>query len=159
MAWIGVSSLDKYVYNRRIIMAMNNNMNKVYKSMKGKTIDLDLLRQKNEMTPAVGNARVNARGDELGPGGKIIRKKEDVLRDYFADNPATIPDESVGKLVADEPAAVVDETTSKPKATKAQKKAASKVEEVVNEPTQAELNEFDDDWVEDEDGNFVKKGD
>lgn len=140
-------------------MAMNNNMNKVYKSMKGKTIDLDLLRQKNEMTPAVGNARVNARGDELGPGGKIIRKKEDVLRDYFADNPATIPDESVGKLVADEPAAVVDETTSKPKATKAQKKAASKVEEVVNEPTQAELNEFDDDWVEDEDGNFVKKGD
>ena len=140
-------------------MAMNNNMNKVYKSMKGKTIDLDLLRQKNEMTPAVGNARVNARGDELGPGGKIIRKKEDVLRDYFADNPATIPDESVGKIVADEPAAVVDEATSKPKATRAQKKAAAKVEEVVNEPTQAELNEFDDDWVEDEDGNFVKKGD
>lgn len=159
MAWIGVSSLDKYVYNRRIIMAMNNNMNKVYKSMKGKTIDLDLLRQKNEMTPAVGNARVNARGDELGPGGKIIRKKEDVLRDYFADNPATIPDESVGKIVADEPAEVVDEATSKPKATRAQKKAAAKVEEVVNEPTQAELNEFDDDWVEDEDGNFVKKGD
>jgi len=140
-------------------MAMNNNMNKVYKSMKGKTIDLDLLRQKNEMTPAVGNARVNARGDELGPGGKIIRKKEDVLRDYFADNPATIPDESVGKIVADEPAEVVDEATSKPKATRAQKKAAAKVEEVVNEPTQAELNEFDDDWVEDEDGNFVKKGD
>ena len=51
------------------------------------------------------------------------------------------------------------ENKKKPKATKAQKKAASKVEEVVNEPTQAELNEFDDDWVEDEDGNFVKKGD
>ena len=61
-------------------MAMNKNVNKVYKSMQGKTIDLELLRQKNEMTPAVGNARVNARGDELGPGGKIIRKKEDILR-------------------------------------------------------------------------------
>ena len=83
-------------------MAMNKNVNKVYKTMKGKTIDLELLRQKNEMTPAVGNARVNARGDELGPGGKIIRKKEDVLRDYYADNPATVPDESVGKIVADE---------------------------------------------------------
>ena len=137
-------------------MAMNKNVNKVYKTMKGKTVDLELLRQKNEMTPAVGNARVNARGDELGPGGKIIRKKEDVLREYYADNPATVPDESVGKIVADEPAAV-EESTSKPKTTRAQKKAASK--EVVNEPTEAELAEFDDDWVEDEDGNFVKKGD
>jgi len=137
-------------------MAMNKNVNKVYKTMKGKTVDLELLRQKNEMTPAVGNARVNARGDELGPGGKIIRKKEDVLRDYYADNPQTVPDESVGKIVADEPAAV-EESTSKPKTTRAQKKAASK--EVVNEPTEAELAEFDDDWVEDEDGNFVKKGD
>ena len=156
MTWIGESSLDKYVYNRRIIMAMNKNVNKVYKSMQGKTIDLELLRQKNEMTPAVGNARVNARGDELGPGGKIIRKKEDILRDYYADNPATVPDESVGKIVADEPVAVAQE--SKPKTTRAQKKAA-KVEEVVNEPTKAELGEFDDEWVEDDDGNFVQKGD
>ena len=156
MTWIGESSLDKYVYNRRIIIAMNKNVNKVYKSMQGKTIDLELLRQKNEMTPAVGNARVNARGDELGPGGKIIRKKEDILRDYYADNPATVPDESVGKIVADEPVAVAQE--SKPKTTRAQKKAA-KVEEVVNEPTKAELAEFDDEWVEDDDGNFVQKGD
>ena len=44
-----------------------------------RTVDMDLLRQRNELTPAVGNARVNARGDELGPGGKIIRKREDVL--------------------------------------------------------------------------------
>ena len=34
---------------------------------------MDLLRQRNELTPAVGNVRVNARGDELGPGGKIIK--------------------------------------------------------------------------------------
>ena len=38
--------------------------------MQGKTVDMDLLRQKNELTPAVGNAKVNARGDELGSGGK-----------------------------------------------------------------------------------------
>ena len=35
----------------------------------------------NELTVAVGNAKVNARGDELGPGGKIIKKREEVLRD------------------------------------------------------------------------------
>jgi hypothetical protein len=33
----------------------------------------------NEMTVAVGNVKVNARGDELGPGGKIIRKVEDTI--------------------------------------------------------------------------------
>ena len=35
----------------------------------------------------VGNARVNARGDELGPGGKIIRKREDVVSEYFTGKP------------------------------------------------------------------------
>ena len=140
-------------------MAMNNGANKQYKTMKGKIVDLELLRQRNEMTPAVGNARVNARGDELGAGGKIIRKKEDKLRDYYADNPATVPDESVAKtIVADEP--VAEETSSKPKTTRAQKKVAAKVEEEIEAPTAAELAEFDDeDWVEDDDGNFVQKGD
>ena len=42
--------------------------------MRGKSVDMDLLRKRNELTPAVGNARVNARGDELGPGGQIIKK-------------------------------------------------------------------------------------
>lgn len=44
--------------------------------MQGKQVDMDMLRQRNELAVAVGNARVNARGDELGPGGKIIRKKK-----------------------------------------------------------------------------------
>ena len=48
---------------------------------------MDTLRQRNELTPAVGNARVNARGDELGPGGKIIKKREDLLRDYYEEHP------------------------------------------------------------------------
>lgn len=57
---------------------------KVYRSANGKVVDIDLLRQRNELTPAVGNARVNARGDELGPGGKIIRKREEILKDFYA---------------------------------------------------------------------------
>jgi hypothetical protein len=64
-------------------MAIKQSGNKVYKSMQGKQIDIDLLRQRNELTPAVGNARVNARGDELGAGGKIVRKREEVLADYY----------------------------------------------------------------------------
>ena len=67
-------------------MAVKQTGRKIYKSMQGKQIDMDLLRQRNELTPAVGNAKVNARGDELGPGGKIIKKREDVLRDFYEDN-------------------------------------------------------------------------
>ena len=45
--------------------------------MQGKPIDFDALRTKNEKTIAVGNAGVNARGDTIGPGGKIVKKREE----------------------------------------------------------------------------------
>ena len=66
-------------------MAMKEPGRKVYRTMQGKEIDLDKLRMKNEMTLAVGNVRMNARGDELGPGGKIIRKREDIMSEYHTD--------------------------------------------------------------------------
>jgi hypothetical protein len=61
-------------------MAMKEQQRSVYRSMQGKEIDMEKLRNQNELTVAVGNVKVNARGDELGPGGKIIKKREDVLR-------------------------------------------------------------------------------
>jgi len=126
-------------------MALRQSGKKTYRTMQGKPIDMDLLRQRNELTPAVGNARVNARGDEIGPGGKIVRKREDVLRDYYADNPQAAPDE-----VATVPE-VQEEVV-----TKAQKKVAQS--KVTKKATQAESQDVEDDWVEDEDGNFVKRG-
>ena len=54
-------------------------MKRIYRTMQGKEIDMEQLMARNETMPAVGNVRVNARGDELGPGGKIIRKREDVI--------------------------------------------------------------------------------
>jgi hypothetical protein len=44
---------------------------------------MEKLRNLNETTLAVGNSRVNARGDEIGPGGKIVRRREDVQNDYY----------------------------------------------------------------------------
>lgn len=64
-------------------MGMKPQAKKVYRSMQGKEVDVDKLRQRNEMTLAVGNVRVNARGDMLGPGGKIIKKAEDVAAEYY----------------------------------------------------------------------------
>ena len=74
-------------------MAMKPAPAKVYRSMQGKEIDLDKLRIKNENTLAVGNAKMNARGDELGPGGVIKRTREQVLADYYAKNPGAMQEE------------------------------------------------------------------
>lgn len=87
---------------------------KVYRSMQGKIIDLEKLSAKHELTPAIGNARVNARGDELGPGGKIIRKREDVMADYYAKNPNAVRDEGARKMVsAPAPEPVAEESEKK----------------------------------------------
>ena len=126
-------------------MAMKQTGRKVYKTMQGKTVDMDLLRQRNELTPAVGNVRVNARGDELGAGGKIIKKREDVMKEHYKGN-APVADEIAVKkkdLTDDwvEPAPKVSV-----------KKTTVKKED----PAVVETN--NDEWVEDDDGNFVKKG-
>ena len=68
-------------------MAMKPAAPKVYKSMQGRAIDLDKLRQRNETTLAVSNVRMNARGDELGPGGKIIKKREEATTEYYTGQP------------------------------------------------------------------------
>ncbi len=103
-------------------MPMKQPQKKIHKSAQGKVIDMDMLRQRNELTPAVGNARVNARGDELGPGGQVVRKREDVLKDYY-DNAKGVSDQlAVRKAKA---------------------------------PAQEDAAE--DDWIEDEEGNFVPK--
>ena len=120
-------------------MAMKQTGRKVYRSMQGKTIDMDLLRQRNELTPAVGNAKVNARGDELGPGGKIVRKKEEVLKDYY-QNSSTMPDEMPVRKAQKKD--LTDDWVEPATTAATTKKTSSSAKE---------------DWVEDSQGNFVKK--
>jgi hypothetical protein len=64
-------------------MAMKPPAKVVHRSMQGREIDVDKLRQRNETTLAVSNVKINARGDELGPGGKIIRKREEASEQYY----------------------------------------------------------------------------
>jgi len=67
-------------------MSMKEIAKKAYKSMQGTEVDIEKLRNQNELALAVGNARVNARGDEIGPGGKIVRKREEVMQEYYKGN-------------------------------------------------------------------------
>ncbi len=68
-------------------------MGKVYTSVRGKEIDMEKLALKNETLPAVGNLKVNARGDELGAGGQIVRTREQILQDYYNNNPRAVQEE------------------------------------------------------------------
>lgn len=43
-----------------------------YRSAQGQTVDMAALAAKNEKTRAVGNMKVNARGDTIDSNGKII---------------------------------------------------------------------------------------
>jgi hypothetical protein len=58
----------------------------VYKTMQGREVDMDSLLQKNETMPAVGHVRMNARGDELGTGGKVVRTREEIVAQYNKDS-------------------------------------------------------------------------
>lgn len=64
-----------------------------YTSMRGKEIDMEKLNLKHETIPAVGNAKMNARGDQLGPGGKIVKTREEMLKDYYEKNPRAVREE------------------------------------------------------------------
>ena len=58
----------------------------IYRTAQGKSIDLDALRVRNEQSVAVGNMKTNARGDELGPGGIVVRTREQVMKEYYNTN-------------------------------------------------------------------------
>ncbi len=68
-----------------------------HRTMQGKEIDMEKLMRQHETMPAVGNMKVNARGDELGPGGVILRKREDVVQEYYETNPAALINPTVQK--------------------------------------------------------------
>jgi len=135
-----------------------------HRSMRGKLVDMDLLRKRNELTPAVGNARVNARGDELGPGGKILRKREEVVKEHYAQAGKARSDSGVVKPAAEEELAAIPEakteTNKLSAAKKPVKKSSPKVEEQFTAAEKALLEQETEEerWIEDTDGNFTKKG-
>jgi hypothetical protein len=90
---------------------------RVYTTANGKRINIDAVISQNEESIAIGNMRVNARGDELGPGGRIERTKEKVMSDYYklntpvATDLVATPREATKKDLVDdwvEPVQVID---------------------------------------------------
>ena len=69
----------------------------------GKAVDIDSLRVANENVIAVGNMRTNARGDELGAGGKILKTRAQLMQEYHKLNTPTASHDDVVATSIDTP--------------------------------------------------------
>lgn len=112
-------------------MKPTNTSQIIHKTARGKQVDMNRLMTQNELAVAVGNVRVNARGDELGPGGNIIRKREDIMKETKGYVPAELhrvaPQETAiaqpkpAPVVAPKPAPIVVPTVEPVKETSQKK--------------------------------------
>ena len=64
----------------------------MYRTMQGRMVDIEKLRSANESVQAVGNMNVNAKGDVLGAGGKIVTSKETVIKKYYEQPKGMVSD-------------------------------------------------------------------
>ena len=55
----------------------------VYRTAQGKQLDMSALVAKNEKTRAVGNMKVNARGDQLGQGGQVVATRNEMMNQQY----------------------------------------------------------------------------
>ena len=62
---------------------------KIYKTALGKTIDMGKLSLQNEKVRAVGNMKVNARGDMVDDMNRVISSKNDQVNKQY--NKQTAP--------------------------------------------------------------------
>jgi hypothetical protein len=70
--------------------------NKVYKTAMGKTVDMGALMLQNEQVRAVGNMKVNARGDVVDSANRVIdRKTNQVNRQYRRQTSGPAPTNTV----------------------------------------------------------------
>ena len=88
--------------------------------MQGKVVDMEKLMRQNELVPAVGNMKTNARGDQLGPGGKIIKKREEIVAEYYEANPKAAPRKAAGVGVETTTVETPLPTTTKSKKTQSE---------------------------------------
>ena len=59
---------------------------KNYRSNRGVPIDLGKLMSQQEKNIAIGNTKSNARGDQLGRGGCVVKGADEIAREHYNKN-------------------------------------------------------------------------
>jgi len=150
------------------------------KSMRGVSVDLGRLMAQQEKNITVGNTNTNARGDQLGRAGRVIKGADELAREHYnRNNPNAVkkttlkvddtPFDMDEKLKAAHAAAAsadlddweepsVEKNVESAGEEKEQESSGAKTEnnsQDIEEEQQQSVEE--DEWVEDADGNFVRK--
>jgi hypothetical protein len=60
-----------------------------HRTAHGQILDMNQFKLANETEIAVGNARVNARGDQLGPGGQVLKTRDQVMTEFYQGQKGT----------------------------------------------------------------------
>jgi hypothetical protein len=101
---------------------------------RGVAIDMDSLSRENEKVPAIGNMRVNAKGDQIS-GGKVTKTADQIARDNHRVQQAVVNTGLKGKQpvapspVFEAPKATPVKTTAGASATAASAQPAPKMVE------------------------------
>jgi hypothetical protein len=113
---------------------------KMYRTMQGRMIDIEKLRAANESIPAVGNMKVNARGDVLGAGGQVVTSKETIIRKYYEQPKGMVDDTPTKNKPTPAPTVEPVKTIQKmtPVAKREVKKTQPKPESVVEQKVEVE---------------------
>mgnify|MGYP006444550931 FL=1 len=128
------------------------------KSMRGVEIDLAKLMARQEKNITIGNTKTNARGDQLGKGGRIVKSADELAREHYNRNgPKAVVQ---GGIKADDDTPEIRQTrveeVEKPVEDDWQEPVSAPTPEPTKEPEPKAVKE-DDPWVEDEEGNFVRQ--
>ena len=144
------------------------------KSMRGVEIDLAKLMARQEKNITVGNTNSNARGDQLGRGGRIVKSADELAREHYNRNdPKAVvhggikADEEIPNVKVQEVEKPKDDwveptPTPTPAAVPQPKPAEATPEPPKPTPPpkpapKPAVSQEEDPWVEDKDGNFVRQ--
>lgn len=117
----------------------------IKRTNRGASIDIDaLISSSKANSPALGNMKINAKGDKLGPNGEIVQRSEDRVREYYKNNPrSSTAKTSLKGQVSDSPVEDPVQEIKTAKTAKQQQTAkTSKKAPIAPDPV-AEPEEFD----------------
>lgn len=95
----------------------------VRRTNKGASIDMEaLMSQSSKHSPAVGNMRVNAKGDLLGANGEIVKTNEQRVREHYQSHPSASTSSASlkGRKPTPDPSDAQQNNPSAPKTAKTQ---------------------------------------
>ena len=130
-----------------------------HKSMRGVPVDLAKLMARQEKNITVGNTKTNARGDQLGKGGRIVKSADELAREHYNRNDPKAVIQGGIKADADTPEIAKTRIEEVEKPIETPKKTPKETPKETPKPKDKKphIQEIDDPWVEDADGNFVRQ--